>query len=116
MDTVCIFSEPVNHQGNPPPPTELYMPWNFSRLDCVTTATTTGTSTPGYNPVANFATTSDIAFYGSISVGEYIISLILLVGLLLYCVQLIASGLSNIRTKKKYLHYGGGDVEQTEQI
>lgn len=70
------------------------------------------TTTEGtiYNPNSDISTSSDIVVYGSISAGEFIISFILLMAILLKLMELLSKGLSNITTERKFLKYNGGDV------
>ena len=62
-------------------------------------------------PLDENATTSDIVVLGSFSAGEIVISFLLLSLILLKLASSLASALSNIKTKKTFLQYGGGDVE-----
>jgi hypothetical protein len=68
------------------------------------------TSSVGYNPSTEISSSSDVQVYGSISAGEFIISLFLLTLVLFKVMELIAKGLSKFSIKRKYLKYGGGDV------
>lgn len=70
------------------------------------------TTTEGtiYNPTTDISSSSDIAVYGSISAGEFIISGILLMAILLKCMELLSKGLCSITTERKFLKYNGGDV------
>lgn len=72
------------------------------------------TTEVGYNPTTTISTSSDITIYGSMSAGEVIISLILFLILWVKLVEYLIKGLSNFRTKKRFLGYHGGDVEIRE--
>jgi len=69
-----------------------------------------------YGPTQNISTSSDVAIYGSISAGEVLIVLFLLFLIVIELLKGIIAGLSKIKTKRKYLQYGGGDVEQREDL
>lgn len=77
------------------------------------TATTTEL---GYNPSTNISSSSDIQVYGSFSAGEILIAFLLLCMIVLYMMRLLALALSTIKTKKRYLQYGGGDVEIRDDL
>lgn len=66
----------------------------------------------GYNPRTDIASSTDVQFYGSISAGEFIISIILMIGLLFYLMNLLARAIGGIATNRKLLQYHGGDVPQ----
>ncbi len=67
-------------------------------------------STVGYNPSTEISSSSDVVVYGSISAGEFIISVFILMLILLKLFELLARSMSNFSIKRKYLRYGGGDV------
>lgn len=69
-----------------------------------------------YNPTTNISTSSDIQIYGSFSAGEILIAFLLICMIVLTLIKFIASALSNIKTKKTYLSYGGGDVEIRDDL
>lgn len=73
------------------------------------------TTTEAYNPSSNIASTSDVKIYGSITAGEVILISLLIMGILLKSFELLASGLSKITTKRKFLRYGGGDVAMDDE-
>lgn len=70
----------------------------------------------GYNPTTTINGTSTIAIYASMSSGEVLISLFLLLLIVIEMCKSIAGGLSNINTKKKFLAYNGGDVEVRDDL
>lgn len=74
------------------------------------------TTTVGYNPSTNIATTTDVKIYGSISAGEVLIAFLLFSMIVIKLTTLIARGLDKIKSKKEYLAYGGGDVEIKNDI
>lgn len=65
---------------------------------------------PGYNPTTEIASSSDVQIYGSISAGELIIAVLLMMFLLLKLFELLANSLSKLQVNRKFLRYGGGDV------
>ncbi len=67
-------------------------------------------SSVGYNPPSEISSSSDVIVYGSISAGEFIISIFLLLIVFLKMCELLAKSLSRFTTKNKYLRYNGGDV------
>lgn len=69
-----------------------------------------------YNPPVNASSTDSYFLYNSFSAGEIVISILLLLIIFLKMAQLLARGLSTIRTKKIYAQYGGGDVEIREDL
>lgn len=69
-----------------------------------------------YNPPIGINGTTSINVYGSFSAGEVLISFLLLCLILLALARSLAQALSNIKTKKKYLQYGGGDVEIRDDL
>jgi len=116
ITTDCIYSNPVDFEGEVPSlPTHHFF---FQNSECVETITGVATSTPeiflGYNPTTTISTSSDITIYGSFSAGEIMISLLLLLIILLKLLEFMAKALSNFKTKKTFLQYGGGDVEIRE--
>ena len=116
ITTNCIYSDPVNKDGDfPALPTHHFF---FENSECEQTITGVATSTPeiftGYNPTTTISTSSDITIYGSFSAGEIMISLLLLLIILLKLLEFMAKALSNFKTKKTFLQYGGGDVEIRE--
>jgi len=70
----------------------------------------------GYNPNTEISSSSDIQILGVFSAGEILIAFLLLCLILLSLIKGLASALSNIKTKKKYLSYGGGDVEVRDDL
>lgn len=82
-----------------------YVPYLMSEA-----TTTVASSSVGYNPPTDIASSSDVQFYGSISAGEFIISIFILIGLVLYLMNLLSQALSGIRTERKFMRYSGGDV------
>lgn len=68
------------------------------------------TTTLGYNPIDNIASSTDVKIYGSISAGEIVISSILLILLVIFLMKLLSDGLSNVKTKRKYIKYQSADV------
>jgi len=84
-----------------------YVP--YKRSDFATT--TAQVAAIGYNPSTTISSSSNIRVYGSMSAGEVLIAVMLLMFLILKISELVIKGLSKIVTKKRYLQYGGGDVE-----
>jgi len=64
----------------------------------------------GYSPTNNISTTSDVQVYGSISAGEAIIAIFLLIFLVLKIMEYLARGLSGIDLKRYSIKYNNGDV------
>ena len=62
------------------------------------------------------ATSTDIVILPTMTAGEVLIAFFLFVIVLLHLFSLVIGGLERIKTKKKYLAYGGGDVEIREDI
>lgn len=121
----CEFSTPVNSSGGFP---STNQPWQFMHETCTFVATsssqfiyaTTSTSTTERTEVffgtSTVATTSDIVHTPYVTSGDLMTIYLLMVIIVLQLVYFLASSLSRIRTKKKYLQYGGGDVEQREDL
>lgn len=74
------------------------------------------TTTPVYNPSTNISSSSDIVLYGSFSAGEILISFLIICLIALKMCKYLASALSNIQTKKRFLSYSGGDVEIRDDL
>ncbi len=72
------------------------------------------TTTPDYNPSTNIASSSDIKIYGSMTAGEVLISFLIFSLICVLLTRYMIQGLDKIKTKRKYLQYGGGDVEVRE--
>jgi len=68
-------------------------------------------ATSTYNSTTNIASSDDIQLYGSFTAGEIVISFFILCLIVISLARLLVLSLSNIKTKKTYLQYGGGDVE-----
>lgn len=113
----CTYSNPVRYDNTVPTlPTHVFY---FKDKTCTqtNTATSSGSVTfTGYNPTTTIATSTDIKIYGAMSAGEVIIALFLFVVIFLKMVELLARALSAIKTKKRFLGYGGGDVEIREDL
>jgi hypothetical protein len=111
-------------------PTVEYLPENFSWRDsgdseffeyisCVDLDTgnlSTSTISDYYNPPTNIASSGDVVLYGSFSAGEVVIAFLILCLIVITLVKSLASSLSNIKTKKTFLSYGGGDVEIRDDL
>jgi hypothetical protein len=74
------------------------------------------TTTEVYNPKTEIASTSDVVLYGSFTAGEIVMSFLLLCLIVLALMTQLARALSNIKTKKTFLQYGGGDVEVRDDL
>jgi hypothetical protein len=103
----------VNSTGQPPSGNS---PWNWNSSTC-TFNNGIQLTQDVYSPTTTIATSTNIKIYGAFSAGEVLIALFLF---LLIVIELsktiIAQGLSNIKTKKKFLGYSGGDVEVREDL
>ncbi len=75
----------------------------------------TSTST-GYNPPTNIATTTDVVIYGSMSAGEVLIAFLLFSMIVLWLSTLLARALDKIKTKKKFIGYTNAEVEIKEEF
>lgn len=111
MQETCLYGVPLTFDGSAPSSTSEY--WNFSSSTC-TTSMGTSTTALGFNPTTTIATTSDIVVYGYFSSGEVLVAFFLFCIILLQLFSMLATGLSKINLKKKWLAYGGGDVEIKE--
>lgn len=69
---------------------------------------------PNYEPTLNIATSSDIQVYGSMSAGEAILSLLLLMLIVIELFKTLAQSLRTVNKKRKQLAYSGGDVDINE--
>jgi len=69
---------------------------------------------PHYEPSQNIATSTDISVYGSMSAGEVILSVLLLILIVIELFKTLAQALRSVNSKRKYLAYAGGDVEVIE--
>jgi len=72
-------------------------------------------SSVGFNPTTTIASSSDVQIYNYMSSGELLISLFLFLTILLHMIALLANSFVNTTVKRKYLAYGGGDVEITDR-
>lgn len=72
----------------------------------------TSTSEIGYNPLvlSDSATTSDVAIYGSISAGEFLIASILILGIFIALLNLLARSLAGVVTHRKIMAYERAEV------
>lgn len=113
MTTNCVYSLPLNYIGDLPTTPEEN--WNFSSSTCVTISPTSSPAM-GFNPTTTIATTSDIQLYGFFSAGDVMIIFLLFCIVCIQLFSLLASALMGINIKKKWLAYGGGDVEVKEEI
>ncbi len=121
--TNCTFSNPVRFDNTVPTlPTHVF---EFRNSTCVVTesgviSTTSPTSTQlaavGYNPTTTISSSTSIQIYGAFSAGEILISFLLICIITMKIMEFIAAALSNIKTKKTYMAYGGGDVEIREDL
>ena len=73
-------------------------------------------SSVGYNPTTTIASSTSIQVYGSMTAGEVLIILLLFLIIVLKLTEYMAKALSIIKTKKRFLGYGGGDVEIREDL
>jgi len=103
----CNYSDPVDALGVPTVTGDQNFNWASST--CIF-------NNEIYSPSTSIATSTDISIYGSFTAGEVLISLMLFVMIVIELCKMIASGLSAVKTKKKFLGYSGGDVEVREDI
>lgn len=118
ITTNCTYSDPVRYDNTAPTlPTHSFS-FKNSVCEISETATSTGSSIilNAYNPTTTIASSSDIKIYGSMSAGEIVISLLLFILIWIKLLEMLARGLSNIKTKKTFLSYSGGDVEIRDDI
>lgn len=120
----CEFNLPVDNMGDIP--NNRNTPWQFSIETCTYTATTslhfsnattsTSTKTEIFFSETEISTTSDVVHIPYISSGETMIIYLMIVLIVLQLLYFLATSLSRIQTKKKYLQYNGGDVEQRTDL
>jgi len=77
-------------------------------------STTTPVDQLGFNPTTTIASSTDVQLYGFFTAGDVVISILLILVIGLMLLRNMALALSPIKTKKKVLQYGGGDVEMRE--
>lgn len=111
--TNCTYSDPIRYDGVAPTlPTHAFY---FRTMNCTNASSsqpiTISNMSIGYNPTTTISSSTSITVYGSLSAGEIMISLMLFLLIWIKLVELIAKGLSNIKTKKKFIAYSGGEVE-----
>jgi hypothetical protein len=70
----------------------------------------------GENGTTSVSTSTKIYMMPYFTAGEMIISLFLFVLCVMLIMQYIAKGLSIFNTKKRYMQYGGGDVEVRDDL
>lgn len=112
--TNCNFSNPISYDNTAP--TLKTHAFYFKTTVCTINdgLATSSITLNAYNPTTTIASSSNIAIYGSMSAGEVLIALFLFMLLWLKLMELVARGLSVLKTKKTFLGYSGGDVEIRE--
>jgi hypothetical protein len=93
--------------------------FEFSSVECVTTSdlinsTNTASTLGFFNPTTTIASSTDVQLYGFFTAGDLVISVLILLLIALIVFRDMALALSAIKTKRKFLQYGGGDVEIRE--
>jgi hypothetical protein len=93
--------------------------FEFSAIECVTTSdlinsTTTAPTLGFFNPTTTISTSTDVQLYAFFTAGDLVISVLLLLVIALLVFRGMALSLSPIKVKRKFLQYGGGDVEIRE--
>lgn len=69
-----------------------------------------------FNPSTNIATSSDIQIYGSISAGEFVLSFLIFLLIVIELGKIIVSGIGKVNTRRKYIRYKDSDVEITDDL
>jgi len=103
----CTFANPRLFDGNVP--TNPGQQWQFINETCTY-------SSGMYAPTTTISSSTSIAVYGSMTAGEILMIMMMFVMIVLEMVKLLARALSGIKTKKKFLAYGKGDVEIREDL
>lgn len=114
ITTNCTYSNPVRYDGTVPTlPTHVFF---FRDSVCTDNATTSSTSV-GFNPsvITSTTSTTSVPVYAFFSAGDIMISLLLFLLGVLKLFEITVSQLDRIKWKKKWLGYGGGDVEIKEE-
>lgn len=93
--------------------------------DCIYFYTDTGTSTVpllasstcsvATSSVPAISTTTDIALFPYMTAGEIFISLLLVILVLHTLFTSVLRALDHVKIKRRFLHYGGGDVEVSDR-
>lgn len=111
----CIFSDPRDAGGAVPSGKDNFQ---FRQMDCTATSTDiSATSTPlaipqhFQNSTTTLATSTDVAFLPFVTAGDIAVIAFLLLYTTILSMYAIGKGLGQITRGKKYLQYGGGDVE-----
>jgi len=116
ITTNCTFSNPKSYDNTEPTLKTHAFYWGTTVCTDNAATSTQNFIFQGYNPTTTIASSTDIKIYASFSAGEIMISLLLFLLIFIKLVEFIAKGLSNIKTKKKFVGYQGGDVEIREDI
>lgn len=103
----CNFDTPVTFDGAKP--TTKQDMWHFKNENCSYNSSI-------YAPTTTIASSTAIQLYGSFTAGEIVMSFLMFMLIVIELGKIIANGLNKINTHKKFLHYGGGDVELTDDI
>jgi len=113
ITTSCTYSNPVRYDGLAPtlPTHDFYFKNSVCDVSETATSSPSNTVLNAYNPTTTISSSTDIAIYGSMSAGEILISLFLFVIIWILLLKSMVAGLKNLKTKKRYLGYNGGDVE-----
>lgn len=109
----CRNTDPRQFNGSSPSADKDI--WNYSSTTCeivglenIMPTSTVSTST--------IASSTDIYIDPVISAGDVLISLLLFLLFWAKLMEMVARGLSSVKTKRKFLGYSGGDVEIREDI
>lgn len=103
----CVFADPKRSDGTVPD--NYGHQWQYNKETC--------TYNSGiYAPTTTIASSTDIQVYGSFTAGELVMSFLMFALIVIELGKIIANGLDKINTKQKYIRYGGGDVEVTDDV
>lgn len=103
----CQFASPQTYDGSlPSTKTES---WQFKEETCTYNGQV-------YAPGTTTASSTDIQLYASFTAGEVMTIMLMFVLIVIELVKMLAHALGNIKTKKKYLAYSGGDVEVRDDL
>jgi hypothetical protein len=111
----CTFSDPLTAMGSTPSaPNQSFQ---FSKMLCNgTTTDNSATSSPisipqHFQNATTVSTSTDLAFLPYMTAGDVIVVGFLILYTSILSMYAIGKGLGQITRGKKYLQYGGGDVE-----
>jgi len=110
----CIFSDPRDAMGNAPTGKDNFQ---FKEMNCTATTTDSSATTTieiipqHFQNATTVATSTDVAFLPFFTAGDVVMIAFLILYTSILSMYAIGKGLGQITRGKKYLQYGGGDVE-----